>query len=74
MADATWLDRARSADPDDLPCAALAHFALDGAMFAREHGDSDEAIRSAFDLLERGWEGARKLGVSFGLMGARATG
>ncbi|MFE9600137.1 TetR/AcrR family transcriptional regulator [Streptomyces hokutonensis] len=40
---------------DDPACAALAHFALEAPRAARGHGDPEEAVTRAFDLLENGW-------------------
>ncbi|MEU1881150.1 helix-turn-helix domain-containing protein [Streptosporangium sp. NPDC020072] len=41
---------------DDPACTALAHFALEAPSSVRDHHDADEAITSAFDLLDRGWQ------------------
>lgn len=43
------------APADDLSCAALARFALDGGALVHGHADPREALRVIFDLLEHGW-------------------
>ncbi|MEU4013115.1 TetR/AcrR family transcriptional regulator [Streptomyces pseudogriseolus] len=40
----------------DPACLALAHFALEAPRAAYSHTDPREAVISAFDLLEHGWE------------------
>lgn len=40
---------------DDPACAALAHFALEAPRAARSSQDPREAVKRAFDLLDKGW-------------------
>jgi AcrR family transcriptional regulator len=42
---------------DDAACAALAHLALAAPHAARGHGDPEEVVDRAFDLLDSGWRG-----------------
>ncbi|GHF41602.1 AcrR family transcriptional regulator [Amycolatopsis bartoniae] len=42
---------------DDASCRALAHFALETRDLGHGSADPEAALRRAFDLLERGWEG-----------------
>jgi AcrR family transcriptional regulator len=41
--------------PDDVSCAALAHFILETRNLARGQPNPRHALQSAFDLLEHGW-------------------
>jgi AcrR family transcriptional regulator len=49
---------ASGAPQDDSACAALAHFALETAALARTSADPSTAVKTAFDLLEHGWNTA----------------
>ncbi|MFC0040584.1 TetR/AcrR family transcriptional regulator [Actinomadura rayongensis] len=50
---------ASGAPHDDPTCAALAHFALETAALARASTDPTTAVKSAFALLEHGWNTTR---------------
>ncbi|MEW2526329.1 TetR/AcrR family transcriptional regulator [Streptomyces sp. NPDC047071] len=54
------ITEASGAPPGDPTCAALAHFALETAALARASTDPPRAIKSAFDLLEHGWNATRQ--------------
>ena len=41
--------------PDDVSCAALAHFILETRNLARGQPNPRHVVQSAFDLLEHGW-------------------
>jgi hypothetical protein len=42
--------------PDGYRCAALAHFTLGTAAFARRTDNPEHAVDTAFALLEHGWD------------------
>ena len=41
--------------PDDVACAVVAHFVLEAPSLARVHPNSQAALTTIFDVIERGW-------------------